>query len=453
MNTIRKILTVLLALTLMLSICACGKDTPDQTNELTAYTGEPALHVNAYGYDSWSIHYETDESGQVAFSYMDKDGQTQTMSQESVTALLDHVVATCGDESLSNRELNLYYQQTMYDFYQQYGSYLAYMMDTTLGMDEQPGMSGEGTWQADLLNAAFLNFFQVASLYQEAKAAGFELTEASRSFLDGLQSNLNEAAASYGYADASAYLADTFGPGITFEDYYHFSELNSLAMDYYSHLINQVEVDDAQIEACYTENQEMFEGQGIMKDDRNAVNVRHILIAVEDAADEAAWTAAEQEAQALLQQWQDGDATEESFAALATEKTADPGSQSTGGLYENVYPGQMVEPFENWCFEEGRQTGDTGIVKTDHGYHIMYYVGQTDYIHWKAVAADYCRSSAAETIRTEISAKYEAVSDSAYAILLDYTSPTVPAAPAEETAEGAPNGNVTEDETSPAEVE
>jgi hypothetical protein len=34
----------------------------------------------------------------------------------------------------------------------------------------------------------------------------------------------------------------------------------------------------------------------------------------------------------------------------------------------------MVEPFENWCFDETRKTGDTGLVKTTYGYHIMYYV-------------------------------------------------------------------------------
>ena len=56
------------------------------------------------------------------------------------------------------------------------------------------------------------------------------------------------------------------------------------------------------------------------------------------------------------------------------EYTQDPGSQSTGGLYTNVTLGQMVEPFEKWCFDESRKPGDSGLVKTDYGYHIMYFV-------------------------------------------------------------------------------
>ena len=47
---------------------------------------------------------------------------------------------------------------------------------------------------------------------------------------------------------------------------------------------------------------------------------------------------------------------------------------ATGGLYTDIYVGQMVEPFETWCFDASRQYGDTGLVKTDYGYHIMYFV-------------------------------------------------------------------------------
>ena len=68
-----------------------------------------------------------------------------------------------------------------------------------------------------------------------------------------------------------------------------------------------------------------------------------------------------------------GDKTEESFAALANEKSAD-GDGTTGGLYENVYPGQMVDSFEDWCFDASRKTGDTGVVETPYGAHVMYFV-------------------------------------------------------------------------------
>ena len=60
------------------------------------------------------------------------------------------------------------------------------------------------------------------------------------------------------------------------------------------------------------------------------------------------------------------------------EHTEDPGSMSTGGLYTDIYKGQMVEPFENWCFDASRKPGDTGLVQTVLGYHIMYFVESSE---------------------------------------------------------------------------
>ena len=64
------------------------------------------------------------------------------------------------------------------------------------------------------------------------------------------------------------------------------------------------------------------------------------------------------------------------------ENSAD-GSKYVGGLYTQVYQGQMVDAFNDWCFDASRQPGDTGIVETTYGYHVMYFVGQ-DLPYWQA---------------------------------------------------------------------
>ena len=38
----------------------------------------------------------------------------------------------------------------------------------------------------------------------------------------------------------------------------------------------------------------------------------------------------------------------------------------------------MVANFNDWCFDSSRKPGDTGIVESDYGYHVMYYVGDSD---------------------------------------------------------------------------
>lgn len=117
------------------------------------------------------------------------------------------------------------------------------------------------------------------------------------------------------------------------------------------------------------------------------VNVRHILVKFEGGTTDSTTgtttysdeekEAAKQKAEEILDEWMSGDATEDSFAALANEKSDD-GDGTTGGLYENVYPGQMVSSFNDWCFDESRQTGNTGIIESQYGYHVMYFVGKSD---------------------------------------------------------------------------
>lgn len=119
--------------------------------------------------------------------------------------------------------------------------------------------------------------------------------------------------------------------------------------------------------------------------DYNTVSVRHILFKAEAAEDgsysEEAVAAAQAKAEEALAQWQAGEATEESFAALANELSEDAGSNTKGGLYENIYRGQMVPEFDAFCFG-GHQPGDVAIVHGDNGgyngFHVIYFVGEGD---------------------------------------------------------------------------
>ncbi len=114
------------------------------------------------------------------------------------------------------------------------------------------------------------------------------------------------------------------------------------------------------------------------------VDVMHILVQFEggvtDANGNKTYTDAQKntaklEAEKLLNKWKDGEkADKDAFAALAKEHSDDTGSKENGGLYENVYPHQMVTAFNDWCFDAARQPGDTGIVETEYGYHVMYFV-------------------------------------------------------------------------------
>ncbi|MGN0446950.1 MAG: peptidylprolyl isomerase [Acutalibacteraceae bacterium] len=80
------------------------------------------------------------------------------------------------------------------------------------------------------------------------------------------------------------------------------------------------------------------------------------------------------EALSILESYLEGDKTEDAFAELAKEHSAD-GNAAEGGIYEDTPLGQMVAPFENWATDLSRKKGDVGIVETTYGYHIMYFIG------------------------------------------------------------------------------
>ena len=111
------------------------------------------------------------------------------------------------------------------------------------------------------------------------------------------------------------------------------------------------------------------------RDDYCPVSVRHILV-----DDEAL-------ANSILEQYRAGEQTEEAFGLLAAQYSSD-GNASSGGLYENFPLGQMVAPFESWAYDSARKAGDTDIVQTDYGYHVMYFVGVSDTPYWKIAAED-----------------------------------------------------------------
>ena len=152
----------------------------------------------------------------------------------------------------------------------------------------------------------------------------------------------------------------------------------------------------------------LFEGRQL--DETPTANVRHILVAAEQ--DEGAseptqeqYDAAYAKAEELLDEWKAGDATEDSFAALAQENSADTSSASNGGLISNISAASgYVQTFTDWALDPSRQPGDTGIVQntgsSTKGWHIMYYVSSGDPI-WKQTAASALKNQDYENLVNE----------------------------------------------------
>lgn len=123
-----------------------------------------------------------------------------------------------------------------------------------------------------------------------------------------------------------------------------------------------------------------FEGRAL--DQENTNTVRHLLVrAGSGTADstQAEYDEAEKKAQSLLDEWKAGEKTEDSFAALVTANSDDTGSASSGGLISGITStSNYVEAFRDWATDPSRREGDTELVKTEYGWHVMYYVSSDE---------------------------------------------------------------------------
>ncbi|MBQ7380951.1 MAG: peptidylprolyl isomerase, partial [Clostridia bacterium] len=107
-------------------------------------------------------------------------------------------------------------------------------------------------------------------------------------------------------------------------------------------------------------------------DESDTKDVAHILIkADEKTATAEQKAAAKEKADKVLAEYKAGELTLEAF-----EKLAETYNEDSGCVYEGVTKGQMVKPFEDWTFDAARKVGDTGVVETEFGYHVMYFVGE-----------------------------------------------------------------------------
>lgn len=130
-------------------------------------------------------------------------------------------------------------------------------------------------------------------------------------------------------------------------------------------------------------------------------NVRHLLVSFTGGTTDSNGNTtyseedknkAKTEAQGYLDEYLKGDKTEESFIELV-KKNSDDGSASTGGLFEDIHrDSNFVTNFKNWAIDPDRKAGDTGLVESEYGYHVMYYVGDDELTYRDYLISNILRS-------------------------------------------------------------
>ena len=293
------------------------------------------------------------------------------------TAKASLVVATIGDLELTNAELNGYYWTGVYNFLSTYSSYLSYFgLDLSLPFDQQTYPDTDQTWQQTFLENALTEWHKYSALYLQGQKEGYQMSEAMQAQLESMKTTVETNWKENGFNSLEEMIHAELSVLCTEEGYWHYMEVYHYAMDYFEYKYAELEPTDDAVAAYFDAHASEL---SYTKESKKH-NVRHILIEPQGGTEDEygyktytdeEWEACRKEAQAILDSW---DGTEEGFAKLAKEYTADTGSVETGGLYEDLTDAtNFVEEFKNWYLDPARKPGDTGLITSTYGYHIMYY--------------------------------------------------------------------------------
>ena len=315
------------------------------------------------------IHYHS--------SYTKADNKAQKAA--------DKVVATAGGEELTNSELQVYYWMEVYSFLDSYGQQLsAYGLDLTKPLSEQYINKSGDTWEQYFLKKALNNWHNCQSLMIMAEVEGFQTSDLLNNQLEDVKKSLEETCAEFGYANATEMIRADMGPGADVDAYMAYMTLYYGGVEYVEHIYDKLGFTQSEIEQYYAEFSDTIkQNYGVDKTTGKLVDVRHILVCPQGGTENAdgsvthtieEWDACLAKAEKIIEEWESGEATSASFGVLANEYSEDPGSNTSGGLYTYVYEGEMVPNFNDWCFDENRKPGDVGLVQTEYGFHVMYYV-------------------------------------------------------------------------------
>ena len=327
------------------------------------------------------------------------------------------VVATIGENKLTNGVLQAYYWAEV-TRYRQENHDPAPDFSRPLDSQSCPVDDSVASWQQYFLKAALNTWHSAQALTLQSQAENLPREEAyqpnlknhekylqnmpatrylygyndtftpntlHQEFLDALPETLNTLAGEKGYADISSMAEFAFGT--TEENLLTFAEVYNRGYIYFTNLGYYLEHTQEDVESYFTEREEVFRAEGITKTSGNYVDIRQILIRPDNTT-AAGWEACEAEAAALLEYWQKKTReTDATFAELANQNSDDAGSSINGGAYRRLEKGQLRSELDSWCFDPSRQAGDSTIIRTEEGCHILYISKITEIWYAEAEAA------------------------------------------------------------------
>lgn len=297
-----------------------------------------------------------------------------------------HASAIVGKNGIrvDNMTFGIYCQETLSQYAAQNES-LPFSTDEPLEK-QYYNLEAGYTWADYFMSRAFEAAAVTASVSEKARSQGMELSESMEQRYQNALDSLGQAAAASGLGEEQ-YLQRRYGQDMTMDCYLSYLYDSCLAESYADALYESFGgFDDETLMAYYEAHKSDY--ADLELSDIPNVDVRHILLVPEDESQEARDALEEYAASAGMELMAFGN-SEESFIQWAREESRDSGSKNSGGLLENLYPGQISWEFSQWCFDPaGHEPGELGMAWSSYGLHVIRFQGYRENYHWKEVLTD-----------------------------------------------------------------
>lgn len=324
--------------------------------------------------------------------------------------------AICGSKEVSP-ELFSYFYWMEYEQYVDEWRDVLQAEDSPMRFDpyhalaDQTRFTDGRTWQQFFIDRAMDTLHRYLALLNGAERdESYTISQDKLSLIESARSGLERQAELGGYENADALLQKLFFEDADAEGYQAYYDVYVRANDYYDYLRDQLEVSDETVVQMYYQNRDAYAEQGISdEDDASMVEFRHILVRPqqeEGQTAESAWEEAKKQAEAVLKDFENTDGSVSSFSQLALVFSEDAASYLQGGLYLHVYPGEFDQALDQWLFDETRQEGDLEVLRSDQGWHVVWYLGQEGLARWYYQAAVDFASQLMEQKLAELQEQY-----------------------------------------------
>jgi len=367
-NTFKKTLASFLTVamlatgTTLLTSCKANTATTDTTAAAAATSADSSAAAAATSADS-SVVLTQDAGATDATA-------GATTAVPVVLPAVATATMTIDGKTVSAAEYDFYYYSN-YRTYAQYASYGAVptvAADGSIDLTAVCALSKDGTqtWGDFIKESAQKQLQDVYILTNYAAAAGVTTTAADQTTIDSFYASVQTNADSFSMS-ADEYLTTLYGASVNKASLDPIIARYLLASDYMSSLQGVYTFTDAEMQTFYTANKDTYK-------DIDVPTVRHILFLAPVGA--SGYTDATPDelakAKALAEATLAKIKTYDDMVTIGDAAFAD-GSALESAEY-SVAVGSMVTSFEDWCYDAARKPGDTGIVQSEYGYHVMYYV-------------------------------------------------------------------------------